>query len=53
MARVVAEVLADATARAEMGRAAASWVRQRHDGEAIVARLIEHYREAIRQCESP
>ena len=53
MARVVAEVLANAPARAEMGRAAASRVRQRHECEAIVARLVEHYREAIRQCESP
>ena len=53
MTRVVQEVLADGRARAAMGRAAARWVRERHEPEAIVRRLVEHYREAIRQCESP
>ena len=53
LARVVGEVLADPDGRAAMGRAAAEAVRQRHDPDRAVARLVEIYREAMRSCESP
>ena len=53
LARVVGEVLADPAARAAMGEAASHAVRDRHDPSRVVDRLVEIYKEAMRQCELP
>lgn len=51
LVRVVRGVLADGDSRARMGCAGRELIRTRHDGDAIVARLVHVYREAIDQCE--
>ena len=50
LARVISDVLSDASGRARMAAAAQDLVARRHDEEMLADRLDERYEESIRRC---
>ena len=53
LVRVVGEALSDRAGRDRIARAGRQLVRDRHDPDRAVGRLIDVYEEALGRCESP